>query len=171
MVVVPAASADVLNVATPPLSVPVPAGLPPSRNVTVPVGVPAPGDTGETVAVKVTDCPNTDGFADDVTAVAVSALTIVIFALPVFPVPAVVSETATLLFAAPICVPCTFTETVQLAPGARFAPNSDTDPEPALPVAVPVQVEFSPLGEATTNVPGAELGSVSVKEIELSVVF
>jgi len=45
----------VVNVAIPPLNVPVPIGLPPSRNVTVPVGVPAPGATGETVAVKVTD--------------------------------------------------------------------------------------------------------------------
>ena len=68
------ARAEVVNVATPPLSVPVPIGLPPSRNVTVPVGVPAPGATPETVAVNVTDWPNTDGFADDVTVVAVSAL-------------------------------------------------------------------------------------------------
>ena len=60
--------------AIPPLSVPVPIGLPPSRKVTVPVGVPAPGATAETVAVKVTDCPKTDGLADDVTVVAVSAL-------------------------------------------------------------------------------------------------
>ena len=51
----PTANAEVVNVAMPPLSVPVPIGLPPSRNVTVPVGVPAPGATGETVAVKVTD--------------------------------------------------------------------------------------------------------------------
>ena len=51
----PTAKEDVVNVATPLLSVPVPMGLPPSRNVTVPVGVPVPGATGETVAVKVTD--------------------------------------------------------------------------------------------------------------------
>ena len=56
------------------LKVPVPIGLPPSRNVTVPVGVPEPGATGETVAVKVTDWPNTDGFADEVTVVVVFAL-------------------------------------------------------------------------------------------------
>ena len=70
----PTANAEVVNVAIPPLSVPVPTGLPPSRKVTVPVGVPAPGATGETVAVKVTDWPNTEGFADEVTVVAVSAL-------------------------------------------------------------------------------------------------
>jgi hypothetical protein len=51
----PTASALVLNVATPPLSVPVPIVVRPSLNVTVPVGVPAPGVTAATVAVKVTD--------------------------------------------------------------------------------------------------------------------
>ncbi len=30
--------------------------------VTLPVGVPAPGEAAETVAVKVTDCPNREGF-------------------------------------------------------------------------------------------------------------
>ncbi len=70
----PTARAEVVNVATPPLSVPVPMGLPPSRNVTVPVGVPAPGATAETVAVKVTDWPKTDGWTDEVTVVAVFAL-------------------------------------------------------------------------------------------------
>ena len=42
-------------------------------NVTVPVGVPAPGACTVTVAVNVTDCPNFEGFADDVTDVVVSA--------------------------------------------------------------------------------------------------
>ena len=70
----PTANAEVVNVAIPPLSAPVPIGLPPSRNVTVPVGVPAPGATGETVAVNVTDWPNTDGLTEEVTVVLVSAL-------------------------------------------------------------------------------------------------
>ena len=70
----PTASAEVVKVAMPPLSVPVPIGLPPSRNVTVPVGVPDPGATAETVAVKVTAWPKTDGFTDEVTVVVVSAL-------------------------------------------------------------------------------------------------
>jgi hypothetical protein len=64
----------VLNVATFPLSVPVPNDVVPSMNVTVPVGVPAPGDTTLTVAVNVTDCPKVDGFGAAVTDVAVSAL-------------------------------------------------------------------------------------------------
>ena len=51
----PAASAVVLNVALPPLSVAVPRVVEPSRNVIEPVGVPLPGATAVTVAVKVTD--------------------------------------------------------------------------------------------------------------------
>ena len=43
---------------------------PPSENVTVPVGVPV-REAGLTVAVNVTDCPATDGFADDKRAVVV----------------------------------------------------------------------------------------------------
>ena len=70
----PVARAVVANVAMPPLNVPVPIGLPPSRNVTDPVGVPVPGATAVTVAVNVTDWPKTEGFSDEVTAVAVLAL-------------------------------------------------------------------------------------------------
>jgi hypothetical protein len=38
------------------------------------VAVPAPGETAAIVAVKVTDCPKTEGFAEDVNAVVVLAL-------------------------------------------------------------------------------------------------
>ena len=44
------------------LSVPVPKVAAPSLKVTIPSGVPLPGATGLTVAVKVTDCPATDGW-------------------------------------------------------------------------------------------------------------
>jgi hypothetical protein len=60
------ASADVVNVATPPLSAPTPSVVAPSRNVTVPVGVPA---VPVTVAVKVTDWPTKEGLSEDVSAV------------------------------------------------------------------------------------------------------
>jgi hypothetical protein len=60
----PTLSEDVVKVATPPLSVAAPIGLPPSRKVTVPVGVPPP-IIGDTVAVKVTVWPKTLGFCDD----------------------------------------------------------------------------------------------------------
>ena len=64
--------AVVLKVATPELlSVPVPKGVPPSSKVTVPPGVPAAALTALTVAVKVTDCPNTEGLVADVTVVVV----------------------------------------------------------------------------------------------------
>src|SRR6516162_6366325 len=69
----PAASAEVVIAAVPEASsVAVPIGEPPSENVTVPVGVPAPGGFGLTVAVKVTGCPATDGFADAERAVVVA---------------------------------------------------------------------------------------------------
>ena len=70
----PTARADVVNVATPPLSVPVPMGLPLSRNVTVPVDVPAPGATADTVAVNVTICPKEDGLTEDETLVELPSL-------------------------------------------------------------------------------------------------
>jgi hypothetical protein len=41
----------------------------PSRKVAVPVGVPAPGAAADTVAVNVTDWPNTDGLTEVVTVV------------------------------------------------------------------------------------------------------
>jgi hypothetical protein len=45
----------------------------PSLNVTVPVGVPAPGAAAVTVAVKVTDCPIVEGFAEAATATELEA--------------------------------------------------------------------------------------------------
>ena len=51
-----------LKVAVPPLSVPVPRMVAPSSKVTLPVGVPVAGLMAVTVAVKVTDCPKTEGF-------------------------------------------------------------------------------------------------------------
>ena len=48
--------------------------MPLSRKVTVPVGVPEPGAEAETVAVKVTDWPKTEGLAEDTTAIAELAL-------------------------------------------------------------------------------------------------
>ena len=45
----------------------------PSLKTTLPVGVPAPGATALTVAVKVTDWPNTDGLAEEARATALLA--------------------------------------------------------------------------------------------------
>ena len=62
------------EVAEPEDSVTVPREVVPSKNSTVPAAVPAPGAVVATVAVKVTDCPKTEGFASDVNAVVVLAL-------------------------------------------------------------------------------------------------
>jgi len=43
-------------------------------NCTVPVGVPEPGAVAVTVDVKVIDCPKTEGFVDELTAVDVLSL-------------------------------------------------------------------------------------------------
>ncbi|MEQ1916795.1 MAG: hypothetical protein ABL856_08735, partial [Gallionella sp.] len=65
---------DEVHVATPAVNAAfTQTGLPSTLNVAVPVGVPEPGATVVTVAVNVTDCPVTEGFTDDVTAVVVFA--------------------------------------------------------------------------------------------------
>ena len=56
------------------VKVPVPRVLVPFLKVTVPLGVPAPGETGLTVAVKVTDWPKTEGLAEEVKLVEEEAL-------------------------------------------------------------------------------------------------
>jgi hypothetical protein len=70
----PSARLDVLNVATPPLSVTVASTVVPSLNVTVPLGVPLPGAFAVTVALNVTLWPSPERPSDDVTAVVVAAL-------------------------------------------------------------------------------------------------
>jgi len=66
MLWLPTDSAAVESVAVPPLSVAVPREVAPSKNCTLPVAA-----AGDTVAVKVTDCPDVDGFPEDTTAVVV----------------------------------------------------------------------------------------------------
>ena len=63
-----------MNIAWPELSrVPVPRLLGPSSKVTVPLGVTPMGLFAVTVAVKVTDCPDTEGLAEELTNVVVRA--------------------------------------------------------------------------------------------------
>jgi len=62
------------EVAEPEDSVTEPSESEPSKNSTVPAAVPAPGETAATVAVKVTDCPKSEGFTEDINAVVVLAL-------------------------------------------------------------------------------------------------
>ena len=77
----PVANVEVANVARPAASVPVPNVVAPSLKVTVPVA-----DACETVAVKVTDWPNTDGLTEEATPVLVPALLTVCVKLTEVPV-------------------------------------------------------------------------------------
>src|SRR5207249_1283854 len=78
-----------LVMAVPPsLKVTFPVGVPAPGllAVTVAVGVPAPGLLAVTVAVKVTDCPDSDGLAEELTSVAVLAFfTVWVSVLEVLP--------------------------------------------------------------------------------------
>jgi hypothetical protein len=65
----PRASVDVENDAAPPLSVPVPSVVAPSRNVTVPVGIPP---VPVTVAVNVTGWPIVEGLTEEPSTVVVA---------------------------------------------------------------------------------------------------
>ncbi len=65
----PTVSELVSSVATPPLKVPVPSEVVPSKNSAVPVGVPVAGLIGATVAVNVTDWPDTGALGKKVTVV------------------------------------------------------------------------------------------------------
>ena len=75
---------DVTKIAMPPLTVPEPIWFPPSMKVIVPVGIPV---AQETVAVKVTDWPNAEGFIEEFDAVEVA----------LFAVPPLLSSRVTLL--------------------------------------------------------------------------
>ena len=99
-------SAVVVRVAMPvvPLEVAVPIGVAPSKNVTSlaeDVGMPVPGETTATVAVNVTDWPDTEGFVPETSAVVVlAAFTVCVSADEVLVVcPASPAKTAVILCA------------------------------------------------------------------------
>jgi hypothetical protein len=91
----------------------------------------------------------------------------VIEAFDVLPVPPSVEVTVTELFFTPAVVPCTLTETVQLALAASVPAERLMVPEPATAVAVPPQVLFSAFGVATTK----PAGKLSVKAIPVRARF
>src|SRR5207244_4218516 len=108
---------------------------------TVPVGVPAPGAVAVTVAVNVTLWPNTDGFADDVSAVLVLAwlttcdtaelVLVVKFVSPAYTavmlcVPTLRADVAHVACALPFNA-CAPQPVIELAPSLKFT----------LPVGVP----------------------------------
>jgi len=87
------------------------------------------------------------------------------------PVPAAVSLAVTELLATPTAVAVTFSDTVHDAPGARLEDARLTLLLPAFAVAAPEQVSLRPFGVATTMLPGAAVGRLSVNVIALSVKF
>jgi hypothetical protein len=62
------------EVAEPEVRLTIPREVEPSKNSTDPVAVPAPSAVAATVAVKVIDCPKSEGFTEDINAVVVFAL-------------------------------------------------------------------------------------------------
>ena len=69
----PTASVEVASAADPDDTGDVPRDVAPSKNSTLPLGEPAPGAFTDTVAVSVVDCPNSVGFGELVSDVAVLA--------------------------------------------------------------------------------------------------
>src|SRR5207247_1829081 len=66
--------------------------VPPSLKVTFPAGLPEPGLLAVTVAVKVTDCPNTDGLVEESTPVVVPGSVVVVVGFVEVVVEVVVTE-------------------------------------------------------------------------------
>jgi ribosomal protein L11 len=120
---VPTLRVDRASEAVPALSVAVPIEVAPSKNVTAPVGVPP---VLVTVVESVTDCPDVDGFADDVGALVVVVALFTVCESAVADV--LVANDALPLYVAVIeCVPTDKLETASEA-------------EPLLSVAVPIEV-------------------------------
>lgn len=152
---------DVVKVALPAASVPVPMAAAPSKKVTVPVGVP---ELLPTVAVNVTGFPNTAGFCDEATDMVVEIpLTIWLSTVDVLG-----SKVASPWYAAVIeCVPTTSdaVEIEALPRASRVPPPMEVAPSkkstvpvgvPPVPVTVAVNVTDCPavegLSEETTLV-------------------
>src|SRR6266516_2722881 len=66
--------------------------VPPSLKVTFPAGLPEPGLLAVTVAVKVTDCPDSDGLAEELTPVVVPGSVVVVVGFVEVVVEVVVTE-------------------------------------------------------------------------------
>jgi hypothetical protein len=139
-------------------------------NCTVPPGVPDPGAVALTVAVNVTDWPTTDGLADELTLVLVSALStacviapdVLVLKLPSPPYTAVIewlptaSEEIFNVATPPLNVPVPIVVTPSLN---VTVPLGVPDPG-ALALTVAVKVTFCPNTEGVSDVPTLVLVSV-----------
>ena len=102
IVSLPTGRLEVVTLATPFVMVPVPSDVDPLMNVTVPVGVPVPGLTTTTVALIVTDWPNTGEVGVELMVVAVEAWpTVSTVALEVWPLKLVSPEYCSVIELAP----------------------------------------------------------------------
>src|SRR5712691_5230836 len=160
MLCVPTLRLDVAHVATPAASACAPQPvieLAPSLKFTLPVGVPAPGAVAVTVAVKVTDWPNTDGLAEDVSAVLVLALLttcdtaelVLVMKLVSPPYTAVVLCVPTLRadvahVATPAASACAPQPVIELAPSLKFTLPVGVPAPGAVAVTVAVKVTLWP---------------------------
>jgi len=123
----------VVNVAVPPLSVPVPSVAVPSLNVTVPVGVLVADEV--TVAVKATGAPRFDALFDETTAVELAALFTVCVRADMLP-----AKLASPPYTAVIeCAPPASAEVVSVAVPPLSVPVPSVA-APSLNVTVPVGV-------------------------------
>src|SRR5213078_4106364 len=120
--------------------------VPPSRKVTLPAGVPAPGLLAVTVAVKVTDCLNTDGLAEELADVVV----------PYFTVCVSLGDVLTLKFASP-----PYDALIEWEPTASVLVTNVAWPEP-FRVPVPRVLEPSLKVTVPVGVPAPGLLAVTV---------
>ncbi len=161
----PRLNTDVLNVAEPLLSATgEPRLLPPSLNCTVPVGVPDPGGTADTVTVKVTDWPKTEGLLFEVTTVKLLAWLIVcVGSEPVLPVKFV----SPLYTAVMLCVPGDKDEVARVAVPLLNVTGAPRLLPPSLNCTVPVAVPGVTVAVKVTDWPKTEglLFEVTVVEV------
>ncbi|MFZ1736665.1 MAG: hypothetical protein WAT83_01920, partial [Sphingorhabdus sp.] len=137
-------------------------GVTPSKNVTVPVGVATPGETGATVAVKVTDWPKTDGLAFEVTLVVESNFwTVSPVCVPLSSmieatfVPAVPFEVKSEPAVTPLAIACVPGTTVPNAPPLRVV----TRPSNTGTGLISVPLELNLTSPESVDVPPTKIGS------------
>src|SRR5437899_2081548 len=126
--------------------------VPPSWKVTFPAGVPAPGLLAVTVAVKVTDCPNTDGSTEERAAVVVPHFAVCVswevslpltVARPPYDAPWVEERTGlgpSLKVTVPVGVPAPLVFAFTVAVKVTGCPDTDGLIEETTPVVVPGSV-------------------------------
>ena len=154
------------EVAEPEDSVTVPREVVPSKNSTDPLAVPAPGVVVATVAVKVTDCPNTEGLVEDVNAVVVLAL----FTTWLTAVLVLVAKLRSPLYSAVMLFEATASDAMDKVAVPDVRVPVPIMVEPFLKVTVPVAVELLTAAVKVTDCPKTEGLTEDVKIVVVGVV-